>query len=394
MRFAVASLVLLSLVASASAQTPKATDPTKDINNYLVDINSGAVSAMGLIDAKDMAVSTVETSQDLVLALNPLVSGSSGKKAFGLAITPARTTITPMSGYTYVTGGPLARLFGAATLSYAQNEADYATMKYRKQAASLNTLYYFSDDDDPIVLANRAFVSCANASADALVAKQKEINDERVAKRKEINDEPVASKIIDEVAQQRLEALTKGRQAELNKCIDPVLNKARWNAQRMTASIGYGRIKRDAGPGSSLSLGKSANVNLLFPMGPTGTRFGDKGSVQVSLRYARDAVDTTTLGTTPTFKNSNLAAVRLTYGDQEASALRVMAEASTAKNRQGDAFKEAFKYAVGVDKRVMEGLWFEFRLGRNRSVVDGKEQTTGMVSLNFQPTKSTYLKKS
>lgn len=375
-------LVLLLSFATFSAVAQDKPTKEKDINEYLVDITSGAVSALGIIDAKDMAVSTVETSQDLVLALNPLVSSSGGaKKSFGLAFTPARSTVTPMSGNYYATGGAFARMLGAATVSYAQNEADYASVKYRKMAVSLSTLLYFHDQDDPIYAASEEFSRCAKLPS---VIKQKE--DALIADRS-------AGRVTETEFKDKFAALTEDRQTELNKCIDSDKGKlalARWNAPRMTASVGYGRIEPNSGPGGSLSLGKSANVNLLFPMGAAGTRLGDKGSVQVSLRYSRDAVDTATLAATPTFKNSSLAAVRLTYGDQEASAIRVMAEASTARNSQAEAFKEAFMYAVGIDKKLMPGLWFEFRLGRNRSVVDGKEQTTGMVSFNFQPTKALY----
>ena len=75
-----------------------------------------------------------------------------------------------------------------------------------------------------------------------------------------------------------------------------------------------------------------------------------------------------------------------TYGDQEAGSLRGLVEVSNAKSDSAGVFREAFMHAIGIDKKIANGMWLEFRLGRNRTVTDGKEQNTALMNLNLSPT--------
>ena len=357
----------LGLVLCAAAQAAEGDD--KNINNYLVDITGGAVSAIGLIDAKGTAITPIETSQDLIVALTPFASRDAGKNAFGLAITPAKSTLLPMSGRTYVNAS-YARLAGNLTLSYAQNQADYAGQSYKKTAFAIDTVYFFRLVDDPVYQASKAFKRCAD------------MPNEFGNKEKVLNDQRLRGELTDAAFLEALAELNEQRDAELTACIDAdlaELAKARWNSGRMSISYGEGRIRPIDG-GTSFSLGKSFNLNAQYPA-------GTKGLAQISLRHARRALDPDTLGTaTPSFKSSRLAALRVTYGDQGESDLRALAEVSSARSSSAGAFKEAFMYAVGIDKKLAKGTWLEFRLGRNRAVVDGKEQTAALLALNLAPT--------
>jgi hypothetical protein len=359
---------VLLLVLCAAAQAAETDD--KNINNYLVDITGGAVSAVGLIDAQDGAIARIESSQDLIVALTPFASSDAGKNAFGIAITPAKTTLLPMSGRTYVAHW-YARLAGNLTLSYAQNQAEHAGQTYKKKAFAIDTVHYFDVTDDPVYQASTAFKRCADKKT-GFADKEKDLNDRRI--RRELTDAEFAAELV---------KLTDEREQELGACIDAdlaELAKARWNSARMSVSYGQGRIA-PVGGGTSYSLGKAFNLNAQHPLGTK------KGVLQISLRHARDALDPETLGSaTPVIKASRLAAARFTWGEQDESNLRAMAEVSSSRNSAASAYKQAFIYAIGIDKKLVQGTWLEFRLGRNHSTIDGKEQTTALMAVNLAPT--------
>jgi hypothetical protein len=364
-----ASLALHRLtvcIACLAGTVAHAADPAeKNINSYLVDISGGAVSAGGIVGL-DSGITPIETSQDLIVAIQPITSADR-KSAFGLAITPAKTTLFPMAGRTYASS-PYARLLGNLTLSYAQNKADYAGQTYKKSAYSIDTVYYLALDDDPVYAASTAFKRCADDSG-----KQEEtkLGDLVVLKR----EGKLTQLQFDE---EQAKAADK-RASDLNACIDGEMAKVPWNSGRMSVSLGAGRISAVAG-NASHSLGQQFNLNAQYPAGP-------KGLVAVSLRAARRAPDTDTLGQSQlAFKSSRLAAVRYTYGDQVNTDFRVLAEVSNAKSSSASAYRDAFMVALGVDKKLAKGMWLEFRLGRNRANDNGTEQTAGLLSLNVAPT--------
>jgi hypothetical protein len=340
--------------------------PDKNINAYLVDITGGAVTAMNLVGGGKSPITQIETSQDLVLALQPFTSGSDQKSAFGIAITPAKTTLFPMAGRTYVSSD-VWRLLGNLTLSYAQNPGDIAGQSYKRTAFSVDTVYYIHLAQDPVYAASDAFKACADKEVDKAKL-------ELIKKR-------VEQGMTDEAFQKGLEDITNGRDLVLTACIDDSLKslaKAQWNAGRISVSYGEGRIKA-ASDGSSNSLGKSFNLNAQYPVG--------KGVLAASLRHTREALDPSSVGKPSlVFKSSRLVAARFTYGDQGETDFRALAEVSNSKSSSADAFKDAFMYAAGIDKKLSKGAWLEFRLGRNRSIENGKEQTTALMSLNVSPT--------
>lgn len=352
--------VALATAVGAHAADGAAAD---NINNYLVDITGGAVAAANLVGVDKSAITQIQTSQDIVVALQPLTSGDP-KSGFGFAITPARTTLLPMSGGTYV-GSPFARLLGNLTLSYAQNAQEVEKISYRKTAFSVDTVYYFDLEDDPIRIGNKAFKVCADRDKDR---DAKDID--AIAR----NDQ-----LSKEAKQAALQALTDKLDESVSACIDAELKeKARWNAGRASLSFGEGRIKA---PGATArSLGRSLTLNAQFPATP-------RGVVAVSLRRTRNALDPATVAAvSPVIKNASLAAARFTYGDQDDTNLRALVEASNSKSSSADAFKDTFMFAFGLDKRIAQGAWLELRIGRNRSLENGKEQTTALMNISISPT--------
>ncbi|MFT3954462.1 MAG: hypothetical protein QM722_08755 [Piscinibacter sp.] len=356
-------IALAVLAASAAAETG-------DINDYLVDISGGAVSAVALVGADPSAISTIQTSQDIIVALQPLTSAEGRKGAFAVAITPARTTLLPMAGSSYVDHWYM-RLLGNLTLSYAQDREEISGQAYKKAAFALDTSHYLHLKDDPVYQSGQAFKACADGKSGDAHAKAL------------LDLELMRDQLSEAEFNKRFEALMNNRVGELQPCIDAAMTarqSARWNAARFSLGIGEGRIRPVDGGGPSYSLGKQVTLNGQYPL-------GRKGVAQMSLRHARDAVETASLaGAAPTFKGSSLVALRFTYGDQDSSSLRAMVEASNSRKSQAGVFSTAFMHAVGLDKKLSQGMWLEFRLGRNRSVVDGEVQTTSLMAINIAPT--------
>jgi len=341
--------------------------PDKNINNYLVDITGGAVSAGGIIKF-DSPITPIETSKDFVVAIQPLTSDNR-KSSFGLAITPAKTTLFPMAGRTYVSS-PGMRLLGNLTLSYAQNKTEVGGQDFKRWAYSVDTVYFFRLAEDPVYANSAAYKECSDKTGD-----------EAEARIKELFIQHLDNKITKEKMDEERKRLLAERAPQTNACIEAKAPLTfPWNSGRMSASYGDGRISPIGGSGPSYSLGQHFNVNAQYPVHKTSL-------VQVSLRYARDALNIDTLGQAqPEIKGSTLAAMRYTYGGETDTELRVMAEVSNSKSSSATAFRDAFMYAVGLDKKLAGGTWLEFRLGRSRVNLNGEEQTTGLLNLNVAPT--------
>lgn len=396
---------LASLLASgtpALAQGDKKEDPS-DLDKYLTDFNAGTVSAGNLVGLQDSAIQEVQTSQDLIVALKPFSSGSS-KRAFGVAITPARTTMTPMSAAAYRRSG-LMRFLGSVTLSYAEGNATISSVGYSKSAYSVDTAYYLHDTDDPIIVAQTAFGRCDPGLESerriyrANVAKE-DAGEEKVAAEAELanagGDEKkkkVAQAKIDaahdKIAAAEL-AIKKGpKEAEtaFKACIDEDLGKAKWNATRFSVGLGAAYIEpEDRTLGSRKSLGRVLTFGGLVGV-------GEQAAINLSLRKTSREVDLTTLAGTPAYKSSSLAAARYTWGSKDPNAdLKLLAEVSNAKKSEVTESNRVFMYAIGLDKRVGKGTWLQFRLGRNRTVDGTTTEITGLLTLNFAPTAGLFAK--
>lgn len=383
-------------LAAALAGTPAWSQvQTDSLDKYLTDVAAGMVAAGNLIGLDDSAIQEVQTSQDLIVAFKPFSSGSS-KRAFGLAITPARTTITPMSAHEYRNKWYM-RILGATTLSYAESAATVSSIAYSKYAFSVDTSYYWKRENDPIVIAQDAFGNCEaglsierqiNSAHMAKVSAQRELKaaqDE--AKRATTAEEKNKAEAKADAAKKAIAAADrtinnapKDAEAAVKNCIDTDLAKAKWNATRFSLGFAAANIKpEESAAGSTESLGRVVTVGAVVGV-------GEQGAVYVSLRHTRKEVDLTTLQGTPEYKNNSLVAVRFTWGSKDANAdLKLLAEVSNADKEEVTESNRVFMYAVGVDKRLGKGTWLQFRLGSNRTIDSTSTETTGLMTLNFAP---------
>lgn len=362
---------LVFLVATevmAAGADPKQAAPQDTLNKYLVNITAGQVTASSLLGLDKSSITTVQTSQDLVAAISPFTNDEQ-KSGFGLAITPARTTLLPMSGNTYVSS-IAARLAGSLTFSYAQNKATFANVDYKRQAASIDTLLYLRKEEDPVVMGSAAFAACSRPNETD--------NAEKVSR---ITLDPNLTK---EEKDALLQPLTQKLAEGLTSCIAEALGKAKWNSSRVSLSYGQGRAS--APGGRSLTDGKYLTVNALL-------QAGERGAWNVSLRRSTDVLETAGLDpANPRYSSASLAALRYTYGDLAGTDFRGLVEVSNANTGSANAAKDVFIYALGVDKNLAKGIWLSFRLGRNHTLDGTRQETTGLLNLSLQPSLTAFAK--
>jgi hypothetical protein len=353
LRLAVA-LALAGCVGAAQAQSNKDTDT---LQNYLVDVSAGPVAAADLVGASGTAIGNMQTAQDLVLAIQPF-SSRDAKGGFGIAMTPARTPLTPMSGQRYVSND-LYRLLGALTISYAETSATIGEASYKKSAFSLDTTYYLHLEDDPVMIGYRAFTGCSGRKA-------------------------IQAQMADDAQRGDNEAFKQhAAQAEAadKDCQQTAQNGARWNASRIALSYGAGRIEPDSGA-THQSLGRTLALSGVFGV-------GQDSAVYVAARRTVDELDLSTLAATPAFSSSSLVALRVTSGSSGNGALRWLAEVS---NAGASASGTAYRYAVGLDKKVLDGLWLQFRYGKSRTADGTTSMNKGLLNLSWSPGSTLFQK--
>lgn len=372
-------LLLLICFTYTKAEATESTE--NSISKYLVDISTSPVSAGDLVGLSGSAISNIQSAHDLTLAISPLTSGS-GKGGFGLAITPSRTNIDALAmSYANYTKNSLHRVIGAATLSYAENSSNISGASFKKSAISISTTYYPDANDDAIVQAYKTFNQCSQSinsdllSANTLLAAYLKIdNDSTLSNEGKIVAKELAKKSLD----------TKAAEDAWKICLKEATSNTKWNTSKLSFSFGTGWIKPDATAGASQSLGRSMVIGGIHPV-------GEDGATYITLRRTNGEVDLSTLAGTPTFSNSTLVAIRFTQGVGNDSTLRILAEISNAKNSTtATVSNTAFKYAVGLEKKLSDGIWAEFRYGRKRTEDGTTTQNTALLSLNWSPTSTLF----
>jgi hypothetical protein len=361
--------LILPAVALASAPWLAVAQDSKDnFDNYLVDVGPGHVSAGDMLKVSASAITSIEAPKDFVALLNAADSADT-QGGFGFAITPARTSLTPLSINTYRNNN-LARLWGGTTFSYASNRNSLGGVDYRQSAVAVNVSYYLNANDDPHVAAYNAFIDCG--------ALRQLVVDETNRVMLSLKDVP-ADKIQSVLEQSKRnpqfqEAANLAARTCANQAATP-----KWNASQLALTLGQGWIKAPGAGSSRLSLART--VALSGTYGPN-----DNTLVNFTLRRTDRALDLDTIITTAAYRKSTIAAARVTYGQGDARDLYALLEASNVKSSIATMPESAFKFALGVDKRVREGIWLEFRLGRRRSIEGGKEEMAGLFNIKFSTT--------
>lgn len=359
MHICMVSLCLLTVsVEAADKQTMllNKTNGEATLAKVVVDTAPGSVSAMSLLGISGDQSSVIQNPRNLTLALRAI----DGKNAFGLSITPARTSLIPMEISTY-NESDVARLWAATTLSYAQGRADVDGATYERRAVAVESSYFFfPHKDDPLVMYWDALEKAAENPMDeknncVLIPPQRP-------------DSPTG----DELTQ----LLDKRAQA----CRDQVAKGARWNVSRAWASWATGHYHAENG-GTRHSLGRTAVLGLTWGIGDAGAKTAT--AITVAMKRASGAPVLKTFGNAePTRKNSDLVTLRVAVGSQK---LRVLLEGSNVRNDEPTALDRNYKRALGLDVNVAEGWWLNLRVGTQRRIDNTGDESGSAISISYSP---------
>ncbi|PHV17991.1 hypothetical protein CSQ90_06720 [Janthinobacterium sp. BJB303] len=343
-----------------TAAKPGSKSPAEDkLAAFQVDISPAAVSAASIVGLSGSAITTIQTAQDIVAFWNPIESRES-KDGKGLSVNPYRLPFVPIGASYYVNGNTLQRMLANTSLSYAENQTEISSLKFKKNAFALDTYFYLKADDDPILMLWKAFKSCTAS---------KTIDDEKNAYiRTEIEAKRMPSP-------EEIEKYDQRAWTAQSSCDTEEKKRIKWNASRVAISYGQGHIQNDTSGSQKYQLGKKFIITGLFEI-------SDDAGLYMTYQRTRNAVDVTKLATAVELSNSNLLAARYVVGSDKAT-LRYLLEVSNAKANKGASHEATFKSAVGIDKLVQKGIWLQLRYGKS-TTADGKEtETKGLMNLSF-----------
>jgi hypothetical protein len=340
-----------------------------DFSKFLVDTSNAQISAFSLLGVPTDAIANVENVRDVTVAAKGLASNDQG---FGISVTPARTSWSPMNLADYADSA-VTRVLGALTLGYAQGNKTISGTEFARQAFSIESNVFWQRDDDPLIVTATAIRKCQDADA------------ERQAILKGAKPDAKADTGGD-AARRPAEGdaqLKKDADAAFAKCQKPALSAIRWNRSQLSFSFATGRIQPDSG-GASESLGRTAALGITYGFENFPSLIArDKLAAYLTLRRAMSepVLETLTTGNIER-KSSTLGVFRLAGGSK---ILRALVEASNADSSQITSTQRAYKRALGVDYRVADNTWLNFRIGSQRTIDGTQDQTSSLISLSYSP---------
>jgi len=365
-----AGLVFLPLSSGADQSAAdihqiltQSSGPNADKNwaDYLVDTAIPPVAAAGMLGISGEAIKPIENVRALLVAAQGLSTADS-KTSLATSITPARTSIMPMNLSTYAKSLP-ARILGSVTFGYAQGDASISDATFERRAVSVETNFFFdAKRDDPVV-----------AFANAVEARKGDCAILRPSPPEQTTPTGPASGPAKPALAPASEAEEARKRA--NSCREGVMKSMRWNRSQMSVHFATGRIKSKSG-GNEVSLGNAFAAGLIYGIGD---------SLAASAIYRRTTnepvLDSLVTGDVRK-RNTSLAILELSGGSDR---MRGVLQGSNAKTTDVTASQRVFKWAAGLDVRVVDEVWVNFRVG-HQAKVDGSGSETGSVlSLSWSP---------
>lgn len=333
----------IGIIHSDSHAAEKA--EVENIGDLLTDSAAGHVSASSLLGLPSDAVSTVENARGFVAAIKGLGTPNTG---MGISLSPARTSILPMSIDTY-NKGVLYRLLGSATLSYAQGTAKVAQTDLQRRAYGIEVSAVLDDAFDPVIGYLKRADRCKWEPPDTQPGKGEDV---------------------------------AGANKKYADCVEAKMKQigAKWNVSRMSFSLGSGAIKTPEA--SSESLGRTLAASLTYGFDHFGiASLRDNAALVLTYRRTNDAPVLDSLLTNDIKRvSSKLAAVRFTYGSDS---VRGLIEHSRSSDHEATADRRVFKYAFGADMRLAEGLWLAIRSGKQRKSTGTGDEAVTLLDLSY-----------
>ena len=384
-----------TLAESADGETKLFAEKTgsPELSEVQVDTAPGSISASALLSLGGDTVADVHNPRDLAV----FVQAFDSSKSFGISVTPARTALMPISLSTYTEEGPWAiprRLLASTTLGYAQATATIESKDYLQRAWSIETSAFLDRRDDPLLaytdrlkaarLDGADENSCVFAPAARPAAPAAPATPASAATDGTGSDPARRPRTLDADSPT---AIALDQRAA--KCRALVAAGMRWNTSRIWLSYASGNYRGTPSGSPSHSLGRTIVAGLSWGIG-RGT--ADSGAqLTLGLRRSMDEPVLSTYGAAaPTRKDHTLGTVRAVYGKTK---LRALIEASNIHDEAPGASERTFRRALGLDARLREGMWLNFRVGKQRRIDNSGDETGASLILNFSPTALTALGK-
>lgn len=417
------------VLACAGGVTQVHADEVADpkIKDFLADTGATYVGAAGIINLDDKLISNVATPKDFVVAIGQGQANLS-QAGFGIAFAPGRSVFDLVSvdikqhaqSQSWFDRYTARRLWNSTTFSYAQNKREVAKVDYTQKAYAGHVEYFLDVKDDPAVAAYRWIVGPWDdaKSGDKLACKALQMarkpqagpavlsRARTRAQRAAPDDDKTPPNLVAEYREAKaladgmrpLVVLARARgdanadkaagvqkgaedlQQLIKDCAAEALEKSRakWNASKFTLLVGKGTIRGPNAADPRLSLG--THVQLGYQMAPPHSK---DSLFKVTLHRASGALNLDSLGKTPTYQSRTLAAARYTYGHGEDRQMYFLGEISNASAKNAGVASGAFKYAVGLDKKLADSLWLELRVGRSMVRNADKDETKAIANLKF-----------
>ena len=340
------------------------------VEKLLVDYGNASVSAASLAGVGGSAPTVVENLRDVSFALKgdtPL-----SRKVFALSVTPSRTdwAFPRVSLSDYATSIS-SRLIASTTLGYAQGESTHEKVDFRRRAWSVETSAFLDPADDPVVVVANS--GCAKSANDVLLMPPP------TAPAPTTGSAPV---LVNVTASKAL--LLKAALKVYDECADKALAEAnkRWNKSRWSVSIATGWIQRSDGTGPSTRLGTTVAGGVVYGFDHVkALRENAAWTLLLRRSSAEPVLKSLVVGPVHT-QSKTLWAMRLTGGS---STFRGVVELSDKRQRAETSSEMTFTRAVGIDLRVVDGLWLNLRSGKQRRIDGNGEEIGSLVTLSYSP---------
>jgi hypothetical protein len=382
-----AGALLSAVVGNANAADEptsifKKTNGDQSLATFKVDTAPGSVSAAALLGLSGDQLATIDNPRDLTVLVKTLDGGN----ALGISITPAKTAIFPMSVSTY-NEKLLARIWTGTTFSYAQATATVNDKSYQQHAYSIDVSFYPEAAlDDPFIVywdsLRQAGSGDLLADNPCLMPAAKPAGDAKAspaAPAAGTGTSTTGPVKPAEVPQDSADAAQTAKR--MTACRDKAIKSLRWNASKIWMSWATGRYKPSSG-GNSSSLGRTLVLGGSLGIGDSTAKVSSL--ITAATKRVSHAPTLATYGdATPTTKDTNLTTLRIAVGS---SKLRGLLEASNLRDGPVSSVDRTFKRALGVDLRISEGMWLNFRAGKQRRIDDKGDESGSSISLSYSPT--------
>ena len=336
-------------------------DQGQKTSDVTFDTAPGTVSAMSILGVGADDTTIVKNPRDFTVLLKTF----EGEDSLGLSVTPARTSLLPLSisnyAKSYINGGGfLTRAWANFAISYAQGQAEVGEIKVKRRAVAVETSFYWDAKDDPL-MAYASLLKEAKGSC-LLIPPTQPVPDGGAELTEDVD----------------LAQVTSGRARE---CRDIAQKSIRWNASRSWASVSTGEYKNPVS-GSRSSLGRTLVLGSTYGFDSKGKNVG--GTISLAATRANGVPTMQSLAASePERQSDTLVFAQLALG---ANSLRFLAQGTNVKDDSTTVASRVFKRALGLDLRVQEGMWLLIRSGSQKRINGSGEERVTSFSLNFSPT--------